>query len=155
MKLRMSGPLHCDRRMAVRWRNIAKVGDPLDVRSPAGAFALDRSTVFRVVLISAGIGVTPLLSMLKAHAAREDAPPLLWIHTTRHGGTHTLRAEADQIVRDNPQFRSHVVYTAPRPDDRAGIDYDSAGRLTPEKISRLLGANYSCRLSGGGSSFRA
>ncbi|MGH8138547.1 MAG: MOSC domain-containing protein [Steroidobacteraceae bacterium] len=125
--------------------DLAKVGDTLDVRSPAGAFALDRSTVFRVVLISAGIGVTPLFSMLKAHAAREDAPPLLWIHTTRHGATHTLRTEADKIVRGNPQFRSHVVYTAPRPDDRAGIDYDSAGRLTPEQISRLLGANYSCR----------
>jgi ferredoxin-NADP reductase/MOSC domain-containing protein YiiM len=125
--------------------DFAKVGDPLDVRSPAGTFALDRSTVFRVVLISAGIGVTPLLAMLKAHAAREDAPPLLWIHTTRHGGTHTLRAEVEKIVRDNPQFRSHVVYTAPRPEDRVGMDYDSAGRLTSEQLSRLLGANYSCR----------
>jgi ferredoxin-NADP reductase/MOSC domain-containing protein YiiM len=125
--------------------DFAKVGDRLGVRSPAGAFALDRSTVFRIVLISAGIGVTPLLAMLKAHAAREDAPPLLWIHTTRHGGTHTLRTEVDKIVRDNPQFRSYVVYTAPRPEDRAGIDYDSAGRLTSEQISRLLGANYFCR----------
>ncbi|MDP9051678.1 MAG: MOSC domain-containing protein, partial [Acidobacteriota bacterium] len=125
--------------------DLAKVGDTLDVRSPAGAFALDRSTVFRVVLISAGIGVTPLLAMLKAHAAREDGPPLLWIHSTRHGATHTLRTEANQIMRDNPQFRSHVVYTAPRTEDRNGIDYDSAGRLTSERISQVLGANYSCR----------
>jgi uncharacterized protein len=125
--------------------DLTKVGDLLDVRSPGGVFTLDRSSVFRVVLISAGIGVTPLLSMLKAHAARENAPPLLWIHTTRHGGTHALRTEADEIVRDNPQFRSHVVYTAPRPHDRVGIDYDSAGRPTPEQISELLGANYICR----------
>src|SRR5882757_144294 len=130
--------------------DFVKVGDTLDVRSPAGAFALDRSTVFRVVLISAGIGVTPLLAMLKAHVARKDVSPLLWIHTTRHGGTHTLRTEVDPIVRDNAQFRSHVVYTAPRPEDRAGVDYDSAGRLTPEQISRLLGANYSCRPFGRG-----
>jgi uncharacterized protein len=125
--------------------DLATVGDSLDVRSPAGAFALDRSTVFRVVLISAGIGVTPVLAMLKAHAARADAPPLLWIHTTRNGGTHTLRTEVERIVRNNPLFRSHVVYTAPRPEDRAGIDYDSAGRLTSAQILQLLGANYSCR----------
>lgn len=122
-----------------------KVGDTVDVRSPAGVFALDRSTVFRVVLISAGIGVTPLFSMLKAHAAREDAPPLLWIHSTRHGGTHALRAEADYIIRNNPHFRSHVVYTAPRSQDRNSIDYDSSGRLTSGLISQLLGENYICR----------
>jgi ferredoxin-NADP reductase len=121
------------------------VGDAVDVRSPAGAFALDRSTVFRVVLISAGIGVTPLFSMLKAHAARENAPPLLWIHSTRHGGTHALRTEADHIIRKNPSFRSHVIYTAPRSGDRNSIDYDSSGRLTSALISQLLGQTYSCR----------
>lgn len=122
-----------------------RAGHVLEIKSPAGEFTLDRSTVFRVTLISAGIGVTPLLSMLKAHANREDPSPLLWIHITRNGATHVLRAEAEEILRANPQFRSHIVYTAPSSADRRGIDYHDSGRLDPERYAGLLGATYQCR----------
>ena len=121
------------------------VAGTLEIRSPQGAFALDRATPFRVALISAGIGVTPLLSMLKAHARRQDPPPLLWIHSTRHGGTHTFGAEAANVLRANARFRSHIVYTAPRPEDCPGVDFDSSGRLTAQRLRELLGATYACQ----------
>jgi ferredoxin-NADP reductase/MOSC domain-containing protein YiiM len=120
-------------------------GDVLEARSPAGAFVLDRSTFFRVALISAGIGVTPMLAMLKAHARREQPPPLLWIHSTRGSHTHVLRAEADAILGTQPQFRSHIVYSEPRAEDIPGVHYDASGRLTPDGLIRLLGSSYFCR----------
>ena len=117
-------------------------GVELDVRSPSGAFVLDRSTVFRVTLISAGIGITPLLSMLKAHAARADAPPLAWIHSSRNGATYALRPEVDRILGDHPNFSSLTLFTDPRPQDLHGRDYDQSGRLSPERLTTFLGATY-------------
>lgn len=122
-----------------------RTGDELELRSPAGAFTLDRSTVFRVTLLSAGIGITPLLSMLKAHAARHDASPLVWIHSTRNSATYPLRGQIDRLLQAHAGFRSHVFYTAPRPEDRLGVDYDQAGRLSTERLTSILGATYRCR----------
>lgn len=121
-----------------------EVGDSLELRTPAGAFALDRSTVFRVTLISAGIGVTPLLSMLKAHARREDPSPLLWVHVTRNGDSHIFREEAEKALASHANFRSHIVYTQPRAADQRGIDYDAGGRPDAARWVRLLGETYGC-----------
>jgi uncharacterized protein len=134
-----------DGRGSMHMHDAIKIGHTLDVRTPAGAFVLDRSTVFRIALISAGIGVTPMLSMLKAHAARNNAPPLLWIHSTRNGTTHVLREEAQRVIRANPQFKSHIAYTSPGPAKRAGLDFDEPGRLTPERLATLVGPTYRCQ----------
>jgi ferredoxin-NADP reductase len=122
-----------------------RVGDTVEIRSPQGSFTLDRATPFRVVLVSAGIGVTPLLSMLKAHARRPDPPPLLWIHSARDGATHALRSDAERVLGSNSLFRSHIVYTAPRSEDRPGVDFHSRGRLTQAQLGELLGTSYLCR----------
>jgi uncharacterized protein len=121
-----------------------RVGDELEVRSPAGSFVLDRSTLFRVTLISAGIGITPLVSMLKAHACRTDMSPLVWIHSTRNASAYALRGDVDRLLRANPSFRSLVLYTVPRPEDRVGVDYHQQGRLTPERLTSFLGESYRC-----------
>jgi ferredoxin-NADP reductase/MOSC domain-containing protein YiiM len=127
------------------WHERMRVGDTVEIRSPQGSFTLDRATPFRVVLISAGIGVTPLLSMLKAHACRPDPPPLLWIHSARDGAAHALRSDAERVLGSNALFRSHIVYTAPRPEDRPGVDFQSGVRLTQERLGELLGTSYVCR----------
>lgn len=124
-----------------------RTGNYVEVRSPAGRFVLDRSELLRVVLISAGIGVTPLLSMLKAHIARSDPSPLLWIHVTRNGSTHAFKEETDALIKSHPNLRSHIIYTAPLPEDRLGLDYDEAGRPSLERYVELLGGrggNYKC-----------
>jgi ferredoxin-NADP reductase len=119
--------------------SIVKPGDRLAIRPPAGRFVLERGSFYRVVLISAGIGVTPLLSMLKAHAARGDeAPPLVWIHATRSGATHAFRAEIDSLIAGNPNFSKLIYYSAPEAGDRHGRDYDHAGRLTEDGLTALL-----------------
>lgn len=132
-------------RGSVYLHDAVSVGDVVDVRCPAGAFTLDRNTFFRIALISAGIGVTPLLAMLKAHARRPEPPPLLWIHSTQGGRTHVLRGEVEAILRAHPQFKAHINYTAPGPEDRPGVHYHQAGRLTPDRLMQLLGSKYVLR----------
>lgn len=112
-------------------------GSTIELRAPAGSFVLDRSSNHPTVLISAGIGLTPVLAMLKAYAALgPDAPPVHWIHVARNGRHYPYRAEVDALLATHPNTRRHVRFTAPEPEDRPGIDYDAAGRLTAEDLRR-------------------
>lgn len=117
-------------------------GTQLEARPPAGRFTLDRSGFLRLNLISAGIGVTPMLAMLKAHVARADeVPPVQWLQVVRDGASHAL-AEETRLALDRPQFERHVFYTMPGSDDVVGRDYDHAGRPTPERLEAILRSDY-------------
>lgn len=117
------------------------VGSTVELKAPAGSFCLDRSSNHPTILISAGIGVTPLLAMLKAYAALGPAaPPVHWIHVTRNGRSHAHRTEAEVLLGGQPNTLRHVRYTAPDATDRLGIDYDAAGRLTADALRREVAA---------------
>jgi len=108
-------------------------GGTVWARAPAGRFTLKRDGFMRVVLISAGIGVTPMLAMLKAHRARRDVqPPLVWIHQTRNGETHAFASAGEAAGL------AHVFYSAPRAGDAA----HQPGRLTPERLRDILAPAY-------------
>jgi uncharacterized protein len=118
-------------------------GTVLDVRPPSGRFVLDRGSFLRTVMISAGIGVTPLLAMLKAHAERgPEAPPLLWLHSTRNGDTHAFKSEVDAALTRIPAAVRRVFYTAPSTQDVEGSDYDQKGRIDAQVIFSLLRESY-------------
>jgi len=120
------------------------VGDTVELQAPAGRFTLDRSGILRTVLISAGIGVTPLLAMLKAHALRgPEAPPLLWIHSTRNGGSHAFAAELAAVLAQNPNFRAHVAFTEPGRGETTSAGCHQVGRIAAADLERLL-APYRC-----------
>jgi ferredoxin-NADP reductase len=87
------------------------VGDEIDVAAPRGEFVL-REDDRPVVLLSAGIGITPVLAMLQALAARGSTQPVWWLHTTRRAATYALAAEARLLLEALPDARSQVFYTA-------------------------------------------
>ena len=87
-----------------------------------------------VALVSAGIGVTPLLAMLEALAEQRSGREVWWIHGARDGAEHAFRAEARGHVARLENGRSHVRYSRPQPRDRPGLDHDDAGRLSGEAI---------------------
>ena len=96
-----------------------RVGDILEVSAPRGSFVLqpgDRP----IVLISAGIGVTPVLAMLHALAAEPSARQVWWLHGARSGNEHPFAEEARRLIRSLPHCRSYVQYSQPRREDRAG-----------------------------------
>jgi ferredoxin-NADP reductase/MOSC domain-containing protein YiiM len=103
-----------------------RVGDTIDAGAPRGSFVLhagDRP----VVLISAGVGATPVLAMLHA-LAREPSPrQVWWLHAARNGAEHPFEHEARALLDGLPGARSIVCYSRPAPDDRG---FDVAGRLT-------------------------
>lgn len=104
-------------------------GDPLDVSSPRGSFVLEPGDR-PVVLLSAGIGATPVLAMLHALAAARSTRPVLWLHGARDREHHPFAAEARGLARALPQGRSYVCYSRPGPGDRMGEDFDATGHLS-------------------------
>ena len=112
------------------------VGDQLDIAAPRGTFILDR-TQAPVLLISAGIGATPVLAMLQALAEEHSDREIWWLHGARSSRDHSFAAEARALLASLPNVRTHVYYSRPGPDDLEGRDFDSAGRLTASLLAEL------------------
>ncbi len=113
-------------------------GGVINSRTPAGDFVLppgDRP----IVLISAGIGVTPMQSMLHELTARESDRPVVFIHGARHGGQHAFAEEVRMIARKHTNVRTLVAYSQPRASDVMGEHFDIEGRLNSATIDAAVG----------------
>jgi ferredoxin-NADP reductase/MOSC domain-containing protein YiiM/ferredoxin len=103
-------------------------GDILEVSAPRGSFTL-RPSERPVVLVSAGIGATPLLAMLYALAAEQTRKAIWWIHGARNSGEHPFAVEVRELLKTLPRSRGHILYSAPKPTDRPDIDFDRVGHV--------------------------
>jgi ferredoxin-NADP reductase/MOSC domain-containing protein YiiM len=112
------------------------VGDQLDIAAPRGTFILDR-THAPVLLISAGIGATPVLAMLQALAEEHSDREIWWLHGARSSRDHSFAAETRALLASLPNARADVCYSRPGPNDLEGRDFDSAGRLTASVLAEL------------------
>ena len=111
-------------------------GDVLEVSAPRGSFTLqpdDRP----IVLLSAGVGATPVLAMLHTLAAEATRREVWWVYGARDGGDHPFRQEALQIIQALPRGRAYVRYSQPRPKDRVGKDFDASGRVTSTALQEI------------------
>jgi ferredoxin-NADP reductase/MOSC domain-containing protein YiiM/ferredoxin len=113
-----------------------RVGDQLDIAAPRGTFILDRTTA-PVLLISAGIGATPMLAMLHALATGHAQRDIWWLHVARSSRDHSFAAEARTLLASLPNVRTRVYYSRPGPGDLQGRDFDSAGRLSASLLAEL------------------
>jgi len=112
------------------------VGDQLEIAAPRGTFMLDR-THAPVLLISAGIGATPVLAMLHALAEEHSDREIWWLHGARSSREHSFAAEARTLLASLPNVRTRLYYSRPGPNDLEGRDFDSAGRLSASLLAEL------------------
>jgi len=136
----LSGPLSTERyRISVKiepngvagnyLRDHVRVGDALDVSLPRGSFIL-QSGERPVVLLSAGIGATPVLAMLYALAAARSTRQVLWLHAARDRQHHPFAAEVRGLIRMLTHGRSYVCYSRPDSRDKMGEDLNATGHLS-------------------------
>ena len=115
---------------------VLMVGDVIDSSAPRGAFTLGQGDG-PVVLLSAGIGSTPVLAMLHALAASGSRRDVWWIHGARNGAEHAFAAEARALLKSLPGGHSHIRYSAPGAADRLAVDFDGLGRLDVRVLKEL------------------
>jgi ferredoxin-NADP reductase/MOSC domain-containing protein YiiM/ferredoxin len=113
-----------------------KAEDVLDVSAPRGAFTLSPGDG-PVVLVSAGIGATPVLAMLHALASAASRREVWWLYGARNRNEHPFAQESRGLVQALAQGRSHIVYSKPWPEDQLGRDYDSLGHLNVPLLDQL------------------
>jgi ferredoxin-NADP reductase/MOSC domain-containing protein YiiM len=118
--------------------DVAQIGDTFETSAPRGAFVL-RSGVRPVVLLSAGIGITPLLSMLYSLASEAAEPrrEVWWIHAARNTGEHPFAEEAQKLLDEIPGSHSAIAYSKPGLADKLGKDFDIEGHLDLASLQRL------------------
>ena len=100
------------------------IGDQLDIAAPRGTFILDR-TQTPVLLISAGIGATPVVAMLHALAMHQSDREIWWLHGTRSAAEHCFATEVRTLLDSLPNARAHVYYSSRK------------GRLSPAVLAEL------------------
>jgi ferredoxin-NADP reductase/MOSC domain-containing protein YiiM len=104
-------------------------GDVLDVSSPRGSFVLGPGER-PLVLLSAGIGATPVLAMLHALSSAHSDRQVLWLHAARDGAHHPFAAEAQGLVGSLAHGRSYICYSQPLSGDKVGTGFDAVGHLS-------------------------
>ena len=117
-------------------RDHLSVGGRLEVSSPRGSFILQPGER-PIVLLSAGIGVTPVLAMLHALAAAHSPRQVIWLHSARDGRHHPFAGEVRSLMRTLTNGRSYVCYTKPSESDKSGEDFNAAGRFSPPVFDEL------------------
>jgi ferredoxin-NADP reductase/MOSC domain-containing protein YiiM len=112
-----------------------RAGAILDAAAPRGDFVLDAGAG-PVLLISAGIGVTPVLSMLHELADQGSTREIWWVHGARRPAEHPFAAEAHDLLAGLPRARAHVYYSAATPPERHRA-HAAAGRLSKDTLAAL------------------
>jgi nitric oxide dioxygenase len=107
----------------------AKPGTVLKVAAPAGEFFLSENPERPVVLMSGGVGLTPMVAMLEAIVERHPDLPVQYLHGTLDGTTHALADHVRALAAGHPNIQVTNFYQTPRDDDLAGRDYDHAGLI--------------------------
>ncbi|MEA1834212.1 NO-inducible flavohemoprotein [Methylobacterium durans] len=107
-------------------------GTRLKAAPPAGDFFLDRQTGDPVVLVSGGVGLTPMMSMLETIAEASPDRPTWFVHGALNGRVHAMRDRARALAASNENLRLRTFYAEPEALDRPGEHYDAPGLITAE-----------------------
>lgn len=104
-------------------------GDELKISAPAGDFFLDLQKKTPIVLLSGGVGLTPMMSMLKTVVEVQPEREVTFIHAAQNSSVHALRDEVE-IIADKKNVNSFVFYDAPTEEDRQNGSFDFEGYVS-------------------------
>ncbi len=121
--------------------NQIKEGDTLEISAPAGDFTLNMDTTIPVILISGGVGLTPMVSMLNTVAEKQPERDVTFIHAAINGEHHALRDSVEKLTQEKKHVKSFICYEAPTEKDRAAGNYDKEGYIDLPWLKEVLQSN--------------
>ena len=116
--------------------NHTRESDQLDVSAPRGSFTV-RPGQNAVVLLSAGVGATPVMSMLHSLAAERSQREVWWIYGARNRVDHPFPEESRALLKQLSRGRGYIVYSRPAAIDQVGADFDSPGHIDAALLERI------------------
>ncbi|NRD79127.1 NO-inducible flavohemoprotein [Bacillus sp. BRMEA1] len=135
-----AGTLNPDGKVSNYLHDHINEGDIVKVSAPAGDFVLSFDKKTPVVLLSGGVGLTPMMSMLKTVIEQQPERDVTFIHAANNGLVHAFRDEVDSIEK-NENLKSFVFYASPTEDDRQNNRFDVEGFVTKNWLKENVSIN--------------
>ncbi|MFZ6765804.1 NO-inducible flavohemoprotein [Undibacterium sp. Di26W] len=110
-------------------------GAILDLAPPMGDYVLHEDRETPVVLISAGVGVTPKMAMLEHLLQNKTSRQVRFLHACRHGGVHAFKHHVRKLTGSHAHVKSLIYYETPRAKDQPSVDFDYSGRLNLQAVA--------------------
>jgi nitric oxide dioxygenase len=111
-----------------------QVGDRIRLAAPYGNFHVDVNATTPVVLISGGVGLTPMISMLN-RVLQAPGRDIVFVHGARNSAVHAMKDHLRQAVAQHPNFKTFIFYNEPLPQDQPGRDFDYPGLVDIDVIA--------------------
>lgn len=113
-------------------------GDSVYLAPPCGDFFIDVDSQTPVTLISAGVGLTPMLSMLNHLTQQGHEATINWLHAAENGAVHAFNHEIEQLMAKQKAGHSAIWFNQPRDNDRLGFDYQYEGLMDLQKVREWI-----------------
>lgn len=113
-------------------------GDTIPITAPAGDFYLDMECKLPLVLISGGVGLTPLMSMLNTVTSQGTERDVFWIHAAVNSKYHAFKKHVNDLAESNKHVKPFVIYEKPTDQDRESKLYDEEGYITLDFLQKVL-----------------
>ncbi|TCL71146.1 NO-inducible flavohemoprotein [Rhizobium sp. BK251] len=110
-------------------------GAILEVAPPTGDFFLAEESDRPIVLLSGGVGLTPMVSMLEAIAETDREVPVHYVHGALDGRTHAMGHHVRSLTAEKPHLKTAIFYQSPHEDDEKGLHYDHDGYITVDWLA--------------------
>lgn len=113
-------------------------GDVLSLSAPAGDFVLNTDSNLPVVLISGGVGITPMMSMLNTLIEQSSNRDVYFIHAALNSNVHAMKEHVRQVVEENKQVKAYTCYSAPTEQDLQTKNFDKEGFVDLEWLQSII-----------------
>ncbi|CAM2814119.1 NO-inducible flavohemoprotein [Paenibacillus sediminis] len=124
--------------------NAAHVGSIIELSAPAGVFTLDQSKETPLVLLSGGVGLTPMVSMLETVLNNHPSRKVSYVHAAINGNVHAMKDYIASLENAHPQMKSYVCYESPAPGDTC----DKTGYIDLPWLQQIVDKNSDFYLCG-------
>ncbi len=115
-----------------------KEGDRIEVSKPTGNFYLSTDNTKPVVLLSGGVGITPMLSMAEYLATERPGRKLFFLHTSRNKSVQPMLTRLRELASGQPDWHLSVFHSEPLESEQPGVDYDHPGRISKAYLAAVL-----------------
>lgn len=114
--------------------DIATIGDTVLMSNPAGNFHLTTDANNPLILLSGGVGITPMLSMAEYVNVYQPHRKIYFLHSSLHKNVQPMLQRLKQLNTSNANFGLSIFHSHPLEDEAKNIDYDYEGFITKNRI---------------------